>query len=303
MDTPPHLKGPLTAVPIADDTVWVTKDGAWVIVARRTWDARASASPAAPPPAAPARKRPTTDDDMGLVMGTGSAMPAPRPPPPPRAAVHTEPVWVDSSHDTARLGLFAAGGVLLVALVLAVGVVTGMSLSAGATPEPVPVLQPVELTTPPVATSGSRFRTPPAPPVDIPDVVDTGDALATVAGSTVPLGRLVDDEDVSDATPRFVIPALPPLPPGDKPRWVQRLATGWRALEAHPDRAVKQFRRVAAARPRLADAQLGLGVAFVRLGQPAEAVPRLCAAAGDPVLAAAANGALDALGARCPQDR
>lgn len=298
MPTPPQLKGPLSPVPLADDTVWVTKDGEWVIVGRRTWDRKlGSPSASGSSGAVAARVRPRTEDDMGLVMGTGGSMPpAPAAPPPSK---RTEPVLVQG-RDTAKLGLIAAGGVLGVVVVMALGVAVGMSLHRTAEPEPVPVLQPVELTRPQAPDVQPVFRTPPPTPV-AGDEEDTGTAARPVAGMSVLLGRVLDDASAKPNAPTFLVPPLPEAPPGETPHWLVRLTTGWRSLGPNPERAAKQFRRVAAARPKLPDGHLGLGVALIRLGHPDQAVDPLCTASSlSPAYAALAKGPLDAIGARCP---
>lgn len=301
MEKPPTLKGPLAPIPIADDTVWVTKDGAWVIVSRRSWDRRAAPGASPPQPSAvPARKRPPTEEDMGLVLGTGGAMP----PPPVRGAASraraTEPVLIEG-RDPARLGLIVAAGILGVVLVLAIGVAVGIGWhrSRQLPASPVPVLQPVELANPAPPETRPGFRTP-SEVVGAPGE-DTGGSVRSPAGSTVVLGRASDDESAKPDAPRFVIPPMPEEPPGQKPHWVRRLSTGWRALDGDPERASKQFRRVTASRPRLPDGHLGLGVALIRLGQPAQAVVPLCTAAGlSPAFEALAKGPLDAIGRNCP---
>lgn len=300
MPTPPQLKGPLSPIPLADDTVWVTKDGEWVIVGRRTWDRKmGSPSASGSSPAVVTRPRPRTEDDMGLVMGTGGSMPPP--PPVSSSARPTEPVLVQA-RDTAKLGLIAAGVVLGLVLVAALGVAVGMGIhhSSEPEPEPVPVLQPVELSHPQPPDVKPVFRTP--PPTQVAgDEEDTGTAARPVTGTSVLLGRLLDDASAKPNAPTFLVPPLPEAPPGETPHWLVRLTTGWRSLGPNPERAAKQFRRVAAARPKLPDGHLGLGVALIRLGHPDQAVDPLCTASSlNPTYAALAKGPLDAIGARCP---
>ena len=300
MDTPPQLKGPLSPIPLADDTVWVTKDGAWVIVGRRTWDRKLGApSASGSSGSVPAvRARPRTEDDMGLVRGTGGSAA----PPLPARARGTEPVLVQG-RDPAKLGLIAAGAVLGVVLVMSLGVAVGMGLHgrAESAPEPLPVLQPVELSHPAPPDVKPVFRTPPVPGAGAADAEDTGSAGRVSAGTTVLLGRLLDDGSPKPDTPTFIVPPLPEAPPGETPHWLLRLTTGWRSVGPNPERAAKQFRRVAAARPKLPDGHLGLGVALIRLGHPEQAVEPLCAAAKlSHEYATLAQGPLDAIRATCP---
>lgn len=300
MEKPPTLKGPLSPIPIADDTVWVTKDGEWVIVGRRTWDRKlGSPSASGSSSSIPARSRPRTAEDMGLVMGTGGSMP---PPPPPRGR-GTEPVLIEG-RDPAKVGLMAAAGVLGVVLVLAVGMAVGMGLRDTAEPEPapLPVLQPVELSHPAPSDVKPVFRTPPVPAAAVePEAEDTGNTPRSVAGSGVLLGRALDDAAPKPGTTTFQVPPLPEAPPGETPHWLMRLATGWRSVGPNPERASKQFRRVASARPKLPDGHLGLGVALIRLGHPEQAVEPLCTASKlSPDYAALAKAPLDAIGQTCP---
>jgi hypothetical protein len=234
---------------------------------------------------------------MGLVMGTGGSMP----PPPPARARGTEPVLVQG-RDPAKIGLLVAGAVLGMVVVMALGVAVGMSLHGRSDPvvEALPVLQPVELSRPAPPDVKPVFRTPPVADAAAGDEDDTG-ADRTSAGSTVLLGRLLDDASPKPNTATFIVPPLPEAPPGDTPHWLLRLTTGWHSVGPNPERAAKQFRRVAAARPKLPDGHLGLGVALIRLGHPDQALEPLCTASKlSPDYAALAKGPLDAIGADCP---
>lgn len=299
MEKPPTLKGPLSPIPIADDTVWVTKDGEWVIVGRRTWDRKlGSPSASGSSSSIPARARPRTADDMGLVMGTGGSMP----PPPPARARGTEPVLIEG-RDPARVGLIAAASVLGVVVLLVVGVAVGMGLrdASAPAPAPLPVLQPVELSHPAPPDVKPVFRTPPVPGTAADDAEDTGNEPRSAAGAGVLLGRALDDGAPKPNTVTFMVPALPEAPPGETPHWLVRLATGWRSVGPNPERAAKQFRRVAAARPKLPDGHLGLGVALIRLGHPEQAGEPLCTASRlSQDYAALAKVPLDAIGQTCP---
>lgn len=296
---PPKLKGPLSATPIEGDTVWVTRDGDWVIVRRTTWDATAARRPL------PARR---PDTDLGLGLGTdrpsssGSSRRGPR----------TEPEVVDGvpqPADPSRLGLWLVAGIVGAAMAAILATAVGWVVTAEP-PAPVAApgsLQPVDVRDAPpprMVLPGQPRPSPIAAPGSLPPVAaqggtDTGTDPATLSSQFV-----VGTPDQIAARPdlptlQVPTPALPAA--GTGPGWAVHVAIGWRRLGADPTQAAHRFRRALALNPSLAEAQLGLGLALVRQGRSRGAAVRLCEAARmDAQYVDEATIALAAIGETCP---
>jgi hypothetical protein len=309
---PPRLQEGLTPVERDGESLWVSADGEWVVLSRRSL-ARLmgdeTGERAAPPmpvelgpelglllkPRAGARlgaHDETTEEVPTVVVVDPAKVELPRaeasvPSLVSRASGPVQPSVIGPVaapvRSPARVVIWGIVGLSVVLLLVAGGVMLGTELARR------PAL-PQQASPLAVVQQPSHTMLEARPSSEATAQVDTRPAERPVPAPATPEPQ-APAVRTSRATPVAQAPAAPvaaavvatPTPrvspaPASPAAWQQHLAAGWKVVERDPRAAGEHFREALTDRPSNADAHYGYGYALLKQGKSGEATRHLCIA-------------------------